>query len=65
MKYIFMPKKPAYSTEMAHLRVQNDILQAVDSNWKLVDTTKEYEDGYAKCIQVQENHYRWEMYKQK
>ena len=23
-------------------------------NWKLVETTKEYKDGYAKCIQVQE-----------
>ena len=34
-------------------------------DWKLVDTTKEYEDGYAKFIQVQQNHYRWEMYKQK
>jgi len=26
-------------------------------NWKLVETTKEYKDGYAKCIQVLQNHY--------
>ena len=27
-------------------------------NWKLVDTTKEYEDGYANRIQVQLDLYR-------
>ena len=40
-------------------------LKACRFIWKLVDTTKEYEDGYVKCIQVQQNPYRAEMHKQK
>ena len=37
----------------------------IKSIWKLVDTTKEYVDGYSKCIKVQQDNYRWEMYKHK
>ena len=37
----------------------------ISTNLKLVDTSKEYENGYAKCIKVQKNHYLWEMYKQR
>ena len=32
---------------------------------KLIDKTIEYKDGYALRIQVQQNHYCGEMYKQK